>query len=163
MNHFRGTLINRKRYATLKEPCYTLLSGIFLLVLFITGFCLKLLFDALHHRINTVVFFNMHYAIILYTFMYLHFIDTFITDTFMYLYMYLYQKQLQKMFCKKRCSQNFAKFTGRHQCQGLFFNKVAGIRPPTLFKKGALTQVISGEFFEVSKNTSKNQLLFDQR
>ena len=35
----------------------------------------------------------------------------------------------------KRCSirrgvlKNFAKFTGKHLCQSLFFNKVAGLRP----------------------------------
>ena len=29
----------------------------------------------------------------------------------------------------------FAKFTGKHLCQSLFFNKVAGLRPATLFKK----------------------------
>ena len=32
--------------------------------------------------------------------------------------------------------RNFAKFTGKHLCQGLFFNKVAGLRPATLLKKG---------------------------
>ena len=34
----------------------------------------------------------------------------------------------------RRCSvkevlRNFAKFTGKHLCQSLFFNKVAGLRP----------------------------------
>ena len=29
----------------------------------------------------------------------------------------------------------FAKFTGKHLCQSLFFNKVAGLRPATLLKK----------------------------
>ena len=29
------------------------------------------------------------------------------------------------MFCKKGVFRNFAKFTGKHQCQSLFFNKVA--------------------------------------
>ena len=33
---------------------------------------------------------------------------------------------------KKVFLGNFAKFTGKHQCQSLFFNKVAG---PTLSKK----------------------------
>ena len=41
----------------------------------------------------------------------------------------------------RRCSikicvlENFAKFTGKHLCQSLFFNKVAGLRLATLFKK----------------------------
>ena len=29
-------------------------------------------------------------------------------------------------FCKKGVLRNFAKLTGKHLCQGLFFNKVAG-------------------------------------
>ena len=31
--------------------------------------------------------------------------------------------------------RNFKKFTGKHLCQSLFFNKVAGLRPATLLKK----------------------------
>ena len=31
------------------------------------------------------------------------------------------------MFCKKGVLRNFAKFTGKHLCQSLFFNKVAGL------------------------------------
>ena len=30
------------------------------------------------------------------------------------------------MFCKKVVLKNFAKFTGKHLCWSLFFNKVAG-------------------------------------
>ena len=55
-----------------------------------------------------------------------------------------------KFSCKKwqisrsshrRCSvrkgvlRNFAKFTGKHPCQRLFFNRVGGLKPATLFKK----------------------------
>ena len=36
------------------------------------------------------------------------------------------QKQPPEMFCKKGVLINFAKFTGKHLCQTLFFNKVAG-------------------------------------
>ena len=39
------------------------------------------------------------------------------------------------VFCEKSVLRNFAKFTGRHLCQSLFFNKVAGLRPRTLLKK----------------------------
>ena len=39
------------------------------------------------------------------------------------------------MFCKKGVLRNFPKFTGKHLCQSLFFNKVAGLRPSTLLKK----------------------------
>ena len=30
---------------------------------------------------------------------------------------------------KKGVLRNFTKFTGKHLCQGLFFNKAAGLRP----------------------------------
>ena len=38
-------------------------------------------------------------------------------------------------FCKKGVLRNFTKFIGKHLCQSLFFNKVAGLRPSTLLKK----------------------------
>ena len=31
-----------------------------------------------------------------------------------------------ELFCKKGVLRNFTKFTGKHLCQSLFFNKVAG-------------------------------------
>ena len=36
---------------------------------------------------------------------------------------------------RKGALRNFAKFTEKHLCQSLFFNKVAGLRPATLLKK----------------------------
>ena len=41
----------------------------------------------------------------------------------------------QDVFCKKGVLRNFAKVTGKHLCQSLFFNKVSGLRPATLLKK----------------------------
>ena len=41
-----------------------------------------------------------------------------------------------EVFFKKGALTKFAKFTGKHLCQSLFFNKVAGLRPATLLKKG---------------------------
>ena len=38
-----------------------------------------------------------------------------------------------EVFCEKGVFRNFAKFTGKHLCQSLFFNKAAG--PATLLKK----------------------------
>ena len=38
------------------------------------------------------------------------------------------QKQPPEVLYRKRCSQNFAKFTGKHLHQSLFFNKVAGLK-----------------------------------
>ena len=40
-----------------------------------------------------------------------------------------------EVFYKKGVLRNFAKFTGKHLCQSLFFNKVAGLRPGALLKK----------------------------
>ena len=33
-----------------------------------------------------------------------------------------------EVFCKKGVLRNFAKFTGKHLCQSVFLNKVAGLR-----------------------------------
>ena len=49
-----------------------------------------------------------------------------------------------EVFCKKGVLRNFTKFTGKHLCQRLFFNKVAGLRttasaiPVSEVKKEAL-------------------------
>ena len=51
------------------------------------------------------------------------------------------------MFCKKDFLKNFVKFTGKHLCRSIFFNKVAGFRPLTL------TQVFSCEFCEIFQRT----------
>ena len=47
-----------------------------------------------------------------------------------------------EVFCKKDVLKNFAKFTGKHLRQSLFFNKVAGLRPATLLKRDSVTGVI---------------------
>ena len=38
------------------------------------------------------------------------------------------QKQPAEKFCKKMFFGNLSKFTGKNLCQGLSFNKVAGLR-----------------------------------
>ena len=43
------------------------------------------------------------------------------------------KKQLPEMFFKKKVQ--FAKFTGKHLCWSLFFNKVLSLTPTTLLKK----------------------------
>ena len=40
-----------------------------------------------------------------------------------------------EVFYKKGVLRNFAKFTGKHLYQRLFFNKVTGLRPQIYFKK----------------------------
>ena len=49
---------------------------------------------------------------------------------------------------KKGVLRNFAKFTGKHLCQSLFFNKVAGLRPqpPVNFAKFLRTPVLQNTF-----------------
>ena len=47
---------------------------------------------------------------------------------------------------KKGVFINIAKFMGKHVSQCLFLNKVAVLRPATLFKKETLAQVFSCEF-----------------
>ena len=61
-----------------------------------------------------------------------------------------YQEQPPEVFCKTRCLRNFAKFIGKHLCQSLFVNKVAGLRP---IKKETQALVFSYEFCEISQNT----------
>ena len=52
----------------------------------------------------------------------------------------------KKVFLK--ISQN----SQENACVSLFFNKVAGLRPATLWKKQTLAQVLSCEFCEIFKN-----------
>ena len=40
-----------------------------------------------------------------------------------------------EVFCKKVVLRNFAKLTGKHMCQSLFFDKAAGRRPEACFCK----------------------------
>ena len=46
-----------------------------------------------------------------------------------------YKSSHREVFCKKVVLRNFAKLTGKHLCQRLFFNKIAGLKSATLFKK----------------------------
>ena len=46
------------------------------------------------------------------------------------------------------------KFTGKHLCQSLFFNKVAGLRPATLLKRNSVCyRCFPMNFCEISKST----------
>ena len=58
-----------------------------------------------------------------------------------------------EVFGKKGVLRNFTKFTGKHLCQNLFFNKVAGLSPATLFKKRLWHRCFPVEFCGISKNT----------
>ena len=54
----------------------------------------------------------------------------------------------------KSVLRNFAKFTGKHLCQSLFFNEVAGLRPQAckFIKNETLAQLFSCEFYEIFNN-----------
>ena len=54
---------------------------------------------------------------------------------------------------RKNVLRNFAKFTGKHLCQSLFFNKVGKPQACNFVKKETLAQVFSCEFCEISKNS----------
>ena len=56
------------------------------------------------------------------------------------------------MHYKKSVLKSFAKFSGKHLCQSLFFNKLSGLRPATLLKN-KLTQVFSCEFCKILEST----------
>ena len=55
-----------------------------------------------------------------------------------------------EVFCKKDVLRNFAELTGKHLCESLFFNKVAGLH--NFIKKEILVQVFCCEFCQISKN-----------
>ena len=62
------------------------------------------------------------------------------------------QKKPPEVFYKKGVLKNFAKLTGKHLCQILFLNKVAGAAS-NFIKKETLVQAFSCEFCEIFNNT----------
>ena len=65
---------------------------------------------------------------------------------------YTYRSSHLEVFCKKVVLRNFAKFTKKHLCQSLFFNKIARL-VCKIIKKKTLAEVFSCEFCEISKKT----------
>ena len=65
----------------------------------------------------------------------------------------IYRSSHQRYSRKKGALANLAKFTGKHLCQSLFFNKVAGRWPTTLFKKETLAQVFPCQFCKFCAST----------
>ena len=47
----------------------------------------------------------------------------------------MFRSSHQRCFTQKGVLRNFTKFTGKHLCQSIFYNKVASLRPATLLKK----------------------------
>ena len=52
----------------------------------------------------------------------------------------------QRCYIKEGVLRNYIKFTGKHLCQSLFLNKVAGLRPATLLKKRLWHRCFSVKF-----------------
>ena len=63
-----------------------------------------------------------------------------------------YRSSRPEVFCKKGVLRNFAKFTGKHLCHSLCFNKVVGLLA-TSFKKILWRRCFLVNFCEISKNT----------
>ena len=51
-----------------------------------------------------------------------------------------------EVFRKKVVLKNCAKFTGKHPCRGLFFKKIAGLRPAALLNKRIWNRCFSVNF-----------------
>ena len=64
----------------------------------------------------------------------------------------IFRSSHRRFSVKKGVLRNFTKFMGKHLCQSLFFNKVAGLRPETSFKKRPWHRCFPVSF-EISKNT----------
>ena len=64
----------------------------------------------------------------------------------------------EAVFCKKGVLKYFAKFTGKHLCQSLFFNNVAGLRPVTLLKKRFWHRCFPVYFAKILRTTYIAQL-----
>ena len=63
-----------------------------------------------------------------------------------------YRSSHWRCYIKIAVLKNFVKFIGKHLCQSLLFNKVAGLRPTTLLKRDSGIGVFC-EFCEIFKIT----------
>ena len=76
----------------------------------------------------------------------------------------IYKSSQCRCSLRKGVLGNFAKFTGKHLCQSLFFNKFAGLGPATLLKKRFWHRCFPMNFAKLlrttfSQNTSGRLLL----
>ena len=58
-----------------------------------------------------------------------------IRDSFVDYVSSIFRSSRPEVFCEKGVLKNFTKFTEKHLCQSLFFNRDADLRPATLLKK----------------------------
>ena len=74
--------------------------------------------------------------------------------SFIHSFIHHNRSSLPEVFCKKGVLRNFATFTGKHLCHGLYFNKVVGLY---FIKKETLAQVFSCKICEFSNITFSNR------
>ena len=65
----------------------------------------------------------------------------------------LFKSCCSQIFFKVGVLKNFAKFTLKHLCRSLIFDKVADRRPANSVKKKSATQVFFCEFSKILKNS----------
>ena len=65
----------------------------------------------------------------------------------------LFRNSHLQVFCQRAVFKNFAKFLGKGLWWNLFFNKVAGFHPATLFKKRLQHEHKFYEFYDIVKNS----------
>ena len=66
----------------------------------------------------------------------------------------------QRCSMKKSVLRNFAKFTTKHLCQSLYFNKVAPLRSATLLKKRLWHSCFPVNFTKFLRTTSLRNIFF---
>ena len=64
-------------------------------------------------------------------------------------------------FVRKDVLRSFPKITGKHLCQSLFFNKVAGLRPATLLKKRCFPESFAKFLRKPFLQSTSGRLLLD--
>ena len=57
-----------------------------------------------------------------------------------YLFILVFRSSRQEVFCKKGVLRNFAKFTGKHLCQSLFFNRCFSVNFAKFLRTTFLTE-----------------------
>ena len=65
----------------------------------------------------------------------------------------LFKSNHRRFSMKKGVPRNFTKFIGTHQCQSLFFNKVAGLRLASLLTKRLWHRCIPVSFLKFLRTT----------
>ena len=105
--------------------------------------------EDLWHSVRNEIMLRRNFFLQLFQMKYFHLLGTRLLEEFVSeAYSESWKSNRPEVFCKKGVLRNFSKFTGKHLCLSLFFNKVAGLR-----QKETLAQVFFCEFCKISQNT----------